>query len=415
MINLLTKPYDIEPSPKPWPDRDWDNMRGTFMGPEQIRSMKPDKLHRDRYSTAERLEAWEYVNACHHWARKWNRGKPQKTGIYLVSGAMGSGKSLWMIGVALMAWMFQAIPVFSTESLGALFGYRLDLPELFNFSDVIDDGSILLIDEVAALVDSRTGSANRGRVIHAGLTSFRKGGNLAITGTAAEHSVSWQIRASAEAVIQPKRGTPIKRVITGYDRRNKPIEKIYRLREHELKYPLFCHVFAEGLVLPWVGKRVFEDYEHQLSEARLKSSSDRNRQLREVLSKWHEQEVLCPTPYIMDLAAKLYDTFQRVPVSDALDIGSQEMAAASGAARASKMGATESQQFDQLLKTLRRQGVFREYGDGKCDLDYVHAAVRAYGGKGMKGISKAQVKRLCKELYPEQTSKRMLRLSALER
>ena len=87
------------------------------------------------------------------WGRENNPGLPPNTGIYLFSALMGEGKSLLMIAFAMLAWMFRAVPVFSSESMGALFGYRLSLPQVYNFPDVMPPGSILLLDEIAALAD----------------------------------------------------------------------------------------------------------------------------------------------------------------------------------------------------------------------------------------------------------------------
>ena len=55
MVELTTQPKGIEPSKKPWPDRDWEEMPSTLLGPETIKAMRPDALHRDVYSEKQRL------------------------------------------------------------------------------------------------------------------------------------------------------------------------------------------------------------------------------------------------------------------------------------------------------------------------------------------------------------------------
>ena len=80
------------------------------------------------------------------------------------------------------------------------FGYRLPLENVYSFSDTAPAGSIVLIDELAAIADRYTGGSNRGRTLHNSLTSFRKGGNLALAATAAESHLSWQPKIKAMTV-----------------------------------------------------------------------------------------------------------------------------------------------------------------------------------------------------------------------
>ena len=312
MIDLLVPSHELEPSKKPWPDRDWTAMPGHLLTPTTIKSMRPDTLHRDEYGEKDRIEAWELIHEMHLWARERNPGIPRQHGIYLLSASMGGGKSMWAIGAALMAWCHRAVPVFSSESMGALFGYRLSLEQVYNFPDVVPPGSIVLLDEIAALADAHSGQAVRGRVLHAGMTGFRKGGNLALTMTAAESMLAWQLRVSMEAVIEPYVQMPKKTILTGYSMTGKPQYSTYTLREHELKYPKFCYLQARGLRQPWQGRRVFEDYRADVRKA--KTSPEKRR--REMQKNWKLETVRSADPFVYDLAAKLYDTYQRVPISD---------------------------------------------------------------------------------------------------
>ena len=124
-------------------------MPGLFLDEDIIRSMREDTLHRDIHAVEARLEAWRLVHEHHLWAREHNPGRPPDTGIYLFKAPMGEGKSHLMLAYAMLAWMFRGVPVFSSESMGALFGYQLRLEEIYNFSDVLPPGSILLVDELA--------------------------------------------------------------------------------------------------------------------------------------------------------------------------------------------------------------------------------------------------------------------------
>ena len=110
VIDLTTVPRGISPSPKPWPDRDWDSMPGELMTEDTIRSMRRDSLHRDIYDEAKRLDGWRAINGYHMWAREHNPGLPPDTGIYLFSAPMGEGKSHLMIAFVMLSWMFRAVP-----------------------------------------------------------------------------------------------------------------------------------------------------------------------------------------------------------------------------------------------------------------------------------------------------------------
>ena len=319
----FTTPYaEHVPAPKPWPDRDWAAMPGVLLTPDRIRSMKRDSLHRDAYGITERVATWEKINRWHMEARETNRGLPPDTGPYLFSGDMGTSKSHLMVTYALQAWANRAVPVFSVPSVGALFGYLLTYEEMYDFADSIPPGSILIIDEIAALLDVYTSKANRGRTLHAGLTSFRKGGTLLLTATAHEARVSWEMKSSYRAVIKPERRYPAKRVVTARHHFTcEPTKyKLVYLRANELKYPPFCYVQARGLIAPWAGRKVFEDYDSYLADMQAG-----NRNGAQGDTKWKEVPVTVPTEGWMALGAQLYDTFERVPTSDPFGIDSKRM------------------------------------------------------------------------------------------
>lgn len=296
-------------------------MPGVLLTPDRIESMKRDTLHRDAYSVPDRVKAWEAVNRWHMEARETNRGLPPDTGPYLFSADMGESKSHLMITYAVQAWATRAVPVFSVPSVGALFGYLLTYEEMYDFADMIPPGSILIIDEIAALLDVYTSRANRGRTLHAGLTSFRKGGTLLLTATAHEARVSWEMKSSYKAVIKPGRRYPTKQVLAAVKYFTcEPIYKTMYKRAHELEYPPFCYVQARGLIAPWAGRKVFEDYDAYLADMRAA-----NRNGAQGATKWKEVKVVVPNEEWMNIGGKLYDTFQRVPTSDAFGIDSKRL------------------------------------------------------------------------------------------
>lgn len=409
MIDLLVPSFEREPAPKPWPDRDWAGMPGRMMGQDAIRSMRPDTLKRDQYEEVERLTAWRQIDEMHLWAREHNPGIPSKHGIYLLSASMGGGKSLWAIAAAMVAWAHRAVPVFSSESMGALFGYRLNLEQVYNFPDVVPSGSIVLLDEIAALADSHSGQAVRGRVLHASTTTFRKGGNLALTATAAESMLAWQLKTSMEAVIEPRIEMPKKRVLSGHDWMGRPQYGSYRLREHELKYPKFCYLQAQALKTPWEGRRVFEDYRaSQLAETAPQRRGKRG--------AWKLEDMRSAEPFVYDLAARLYDTFQRVPISDQHGLSAQRMRDASDTLRSGGTLDTE-EPLIEFFRWTQQTNVLSRYGKtGSIPFKDLHEAANMQDERVFRRMSGAAFTRAVRQLLPDHaTSTRAVRLEELRR
>lgn len=392
MIDLLTPHPKVERARKPAPERDWDNMPGTWLGPDHIRAMTRDTLRRDVYKEPARLKAWEIINGWHQWARKNNPGLPPDTGIYFFSADMGKGKSHAMISIAALAWMFRAVPVFSTKSVGACFGYQLELDQMYAFADVLPPGSIMLLDEAAALVDQQTARANRGRTLNAGMTSFRKGGNLMFTATAFEAQVAWQLKVNCKALIEPRRAYPYRIEVLKYDHRGEPKEvRKVPLREGEMEFPPFCHVEARGVELPWVGKRFFQDLDRENREARFKR--------RRVAHGSHHKivPVRMPSPYYMDLSARVYDTFERVPIDDAHAYDSEAMARSRELRKAGKGGAGN---IEEMVNWARGRRVFQGYAEStRIPIEECLTAARAYDGKIFDRYTKTRLRRELMELY----------------
>ena len=406
MLDLLTPSFKVEPSARPWPKRDWDQMPGRFLGPDVIRSMVADTLHRDVYSERDRLDAWNTVNEMHLWAREHNPGIPNNHGIYLLSAELGGGKSLWAIAAALTAYAHRAVPVFSSESMGALFGWQLPLEDVYRFPDVVAPGSIVLIDEISALADTYSGQANRGRVLHAGMTSFRKGGNLALTATAAESQLAWQLRVAMAAVIEPYVQLPRKKVLRGYSETGTPHFGVMTAREHELRYPKFCYLRARALIQPWQGRRAWEDYRQEQARARARNPRRRGRQ-------WRTEEVRCLDPFAYDLAARLYDTFTRVPISDPHHIGAQQMRDATAARR--RGGPRDGGGgVEEVLRWAVQHNVLGQYRGGRVPYAALLQAARHFD-PAFEGMKAAVFKRAVREVLGEGTSERAVSLDALSR
>lgn len=404
MLDLTTPHPKRAMAQKPWPDRDWDAMPGVFLDRKHLQAMEGDPLHRDVYTLPQRLEAWDYVNRWHMWARKHNRGTPPDTSIFFVSADMGQSKSHLMIGIAMLAWMFQAVPVFSVQSVGAMFGYRISYKEMYAFADVLPLGSILIVDEISALMDGYTARANRGRTLNAGMTSFRKGGNLMLTATATEAQTGWQLRSNVKGVIKPRRLHPTREEVLMYDSAGRPLKtRTVPLRKGELKYPEFCYVRAGVIRVPWIGKRVFDDAEREIREA-----NQRRRRSSRHEPKYKIEPVNCPAPFYMDLAAKLYDTFESVPVSDAYDIDAEAMREDRELRKAGRLSGKEGGDLEDAVNWAMNNRVFIHYSaGGGVPLDDVLAVMTKYNRHGFRDYNPTRLRRDLLSLYgPDACTKR---------
>ena len=300
---------------KPFPDRDWDEMPGILQSREQMEQMTPDPLHRDKFGLHERLKDWDEVHAWHLWAREHNAGIPPANGIYLVSAPMGKGKTLWAAAEALLLWKYMAVPVF--HNMGILFGYRLRPEEMYQFADLVPPGSVVLIDEIAAVADSYGGNSTRSRTLFSTMTSFRKQGNLCFAMTAAEASVHWQLRTNVKAIVEPNSYWPTKYGAVGKSMSGKKIMGRRPAAGSELVAPDFCYLNTFSLDAPWEGRRIIEDYRAELF--------GKGKDTRKNRKNWKTINMPLRGPMVYMQASKLIDTFERVPIGEQFDVNADAM------------------------------------------------------------------------------------------
>ena len=306
-------------APEPRPSRNWAAMddllpqwdREAF--DDSLRN-NADVLHRDAYSRRKHLAGFDAVYNLHHWARENNPGVPPATGLYLYSGPMGEGKSLGMGAAALSGWAFQAIPVLSNMSVR--FGYKISGSGIFSAMERAEPGSIILIDEIAALMDNFSGNANRSRTFSASMTAFRKKSLLMLVGTANEAGILSDVRRHAQAIISPKKYWPR---VRGRDGRMRPAQ------EGELSYHPFCYMTHLALGEPWVNNRTLEDALRATLNPELPTKESGANKRSPLADKWRNYRD--PLPGICNLAALVSDTLDRVPIGDALDILRDDMTA----------------------------------------------------------------------------------------
>ena len=418
-LNLFTPNAERRPARKPPPERRWDEMPGKLVDQDVIRSMRPDDLHRDIWPVEKRVGLWERSHEAHLHAREHNAGYPENHGLYLVSGPMGAGKSLWMVAVAYSPWRFQAIPVFSPESAGLLFGYRISLEQMYGFSDILPQGSILVCDELAALSDNYGGGAVRSRTLSAAMTSFRKQGGLLLGASASEWSIAGALKVASEATITPKRVWPKKQIIVAYDDAWNEVYATVNLKPNEMKYPSFCYMKTTGLQVPWERRRVDEDYRRDLEKAR-QAQSRRARQAAGGdfdLSRWHPISVSSPTPQWAYLSSGLYDTFSRVPISDQYHIDADRMRASSLEGQRLALGSGEPDLAAQVLDFLRWSVSTTLYDEhfrkGSIPWEKLHEGAEFWKPEIFKRMPMAQFQRGVKAVLPEGCTKRLIGIEAI--
>ena len=401
-INLLTpSPYEI-PAPRPFPTRRWEEIDriGVQVNEDMIRSMKYDDLHRDIFSVDDRVAMFKKAKAMHLRSREHNCGAPTGRGLYIFSAGMGEGKSHLMATIAFMAYCNRGVPVFSPDSAGLLFGQRLSLPQMYQFSDSLPQGSILVVDEVSALADAYGGQATRARTLSATMTSFRKEGTLLLAGSAAEWAINNALRVSAEGVVTPSKFRPVKNVIVGYDSSFKPQYRRYYLRDHELEYPDWCYTKARFLKTPWERLRVRDDYERKLREAEMKRAG---RKVEESDTHgWHDMKFATPGADVMYQSAGLYDSYSRVPISDQHLITADMMKAEAEKRQLEGGGAiAPADSVAAFFRWSIGTTLYDEYwGKGKISFEELHRTAGSYDRKVFRRMPVSRFKKIVSEVLP---------------
>lgn len=295
-------------APKPFPTRDWKTMderlpRWEYAAFEDALRNNRDTLHRDVYSIEKHLAAWQITEDMHQWSRVHNAGAPKDVGLYLFSAAMGEGKSLLMSAIAWTWYAFRGVPIISNMSLR--FGHIVSGAQIFSAMERAEAGSIVIIDEIAALMDSYAGGSNRGRTFIQYLTSFRKKGLLMLVGTANEVAVHQQIKLNAEAIVQPTKYTPLIK---------QPNGDVHWSRTRSRPYPKFCYIESLALQQPWENVRVVEESLSTL----LRGGKEKEKVRDPHSGKRFLFE--CPPPGVMNITAMTMDTLERVPAGDSFDV-----------------------------------------------------------------------------------------------
>ena len=224
--------------------------------------------------------------------------------------------------IAWEAWAFQGIPVISNMSLR--FGYQVSGAQIYSAMERAEPGTIVVLDEIAALMDNFSGGSNRGRTLTALFTAFRKKQILLLVGSANEQGIHPDVRRHARAIITPRKIRVTKRLSGG---------GYVRCRENETMYHSFCYLKHLVLKEPWERNRVTED------AVKILLHGPEGKSLNPYKHKLGPMLEAHPGAYT--LTAACTDTLDRVPAGDAYDITRDTMTADRMAIKAGKSGIEE--------------------------------------------------------------------------
>ena len=161
--------------------------------------------HRDSFTAANRLEAWDRLEEKHQTSKAKGMRVPYDFSLTMLSGGMGEGKTL-VAGLMAAPYYEQGMEVFSSASF--LFGHRIDPVQIYTFAEAIPDNSFLFIDEAHILADAMAESSTRNRTLANCVSLLRKKGIRLVIASVHEHRVAWSLKGEADVIIYPYRYTP---------------------------------------------------------------------------------------------------------------------------------------------------------------------------------------------------------------
>ena len=173
-------------------------MKAVWMGRDKIRELP---VHReDTIKRVEREAAWDRADLVYQHNRQFNLRT--SFGVYLFTGGVGAGKTTIAAVFARMAYG-KGVPVFS--NISTLFGYHVDVLDLYLFATKAPPYSVLIVDELHAVLSRYRQSSLAAQQMIQSLAAVRKR-RLTILGcTAQEFNVSTDFKASIDMQIYPRR------------------------------------------------------------------------------------------------------------------------------------------------------------------------------------------------------------------
>lgn len=235
---------------------------------------------RDAFSADARVKAWDRLEAVH----EKNKGLklPYSHGVWMLSGDMGSGKTLYagMLG----ARQYElGMEVFSTTSF--LFGRRIDPVDVYTLAESVPDHSFIFIDEAHALSDRYGENSIRQRTLSNSMAMLRKKGCFVVLASVHEERVAFSLKGLCSSIIYLVRYTPAAR------RRGK-----------RMPFPPWCYV-RPVLVgpNPFEGKRIADMW------GLPRAQGTTRRVNRRPVNPWALYE-----------AAKVIDTWQKPGIADGI-------------------------------------------------------------------------------------------------
>ena len=184
-----------------------DELHGVTITPEMVGDMPRNMFGEDSYSVDERVRSAKWLMETY----EINRLRPvypriwQEPGLYLLSGSMGGGKTMYCANLGVI-FMMCGWPPYSTA--GFLFGKRFDEVQTFAFPNFITPGCMVFADELHAIYGRYTGASIRGQTMAAATASFRKQKIYCFGTTAREWMLGPDIKASILGLGYPRHSSP---------------------------------------------------------------------------------------------------------------------------------------------------------------------------------------------------------------
>ena len=247
------------------------------LGPQDIENLAHHPG--DHIPTAVRLKEHETIEA-HHQANRDSVGDVD-WGLHLVLGEKGAGKSTAATISAAAAYSAGRVVV---SNLSLLFGWHVsDVRDVFAFGRSLPPGTLLVLDEIHALLSRYDQGSLRSRSMISAIAGLRKQ-RVQLLGISSQESLlSHDLREQTDYahLVKPGRYRPP-------SRRNK-----------EIAYPPWCHILVRSLgPRPWAaasGRSIFN--------AHGVSTNHRKPKIR----------MRRPPPKVVYAAASLQASFQALP------------------------------------------------------------------------------------------------------
>ena len=170
---------------------------------EEKHILELPKNRNDSISQGERINARRRID----YYREQNQGTepPYDYGVHLVCGPRRTGKSTLAGAMAMIYHQYGRNVV---SNIGLLFGYRVDVMDLYLMATRAPPDTVIVIDEIHALLSRYAQNALKARMLIEALAGVGKKGLTVIGISQQEHNVSMDFKAECDWIHYPSRRIP---------------------------------------------------------------------------------------------------------------------------------------------------------------------------------------------------------------